>query len=236
MPFEQKIKAWSFSRHGDYELCPAKAKYKHVLRLPEPGNAAMDRGNMIHKQAELYIKGQQDVLVPELVKFSVLFKQLRAKYKKKLSNMAVEDTWAFTKDWVQTVYNDWANCWLRIKVDCAEHENPTTIIVSDWKSGKFRPEQHESYLKQLELYALGALRIYAHAKIVKPRLVYTDIGEIYPKKSEPLIFTRKQLPMLTKTWEDRVEPMLNDTVFAPRPSDQCRWCHYRKNNGGPCQF
>jgi hypothetical protein len=28
----------------------------------------------------------------------------------------------------------------------------------------------------------------------------------------------------------------NDDIFAPKPSYGCRWCHFRKSNGGPCQW
>ena len=30
--------------------------------------------------------------------------------------------------------------------------------------------------------------------------------------------------------------LLTDTLFAPRPGPYCRWCHFRKENGGPCTF
>lgn len=196
----------------------------------------MERGNSIHKIAENYTKGNLVGKFPEeLSKFKSLFVKLKAGYKKKMYAMDVEETWAFTKDWVRTKWDDWNGCRVRIKLDNASHENPTTLVIRDWKTGKFRPEQHEDYLKQLSLYALGGFRAHEHIKTIKPQLVYLDQGEIYPKE-KPLIYVRKQLPMLTKEWEDRVKPMLSDTFFAPRPSNGCHWCHYRKSNGGPCQF
>ncbi len=236
MPPKTMITAWSFSRYMDYRKCPAKARYKHLLRLPEPSNAAMERGNTIHKMAEDYIKGKIRVMPFELTKFKALFVSLKALYKKKLSNMTVEDTWAFTKDWVQTRYDDWANCWVRIKLDCAsfKDKDPDTLIIRDWKTGKFREEQNADYVEQLELYVVGAMYTHKHVKTAIPQLVYLDQGTIYP--TTPTIYTRKDLPMLVKTWEARIKPMLSDTVFAPRPSDECRWCHYSKAKGGPCQF
>lgn len=230
------ITAWSFSRYMDYRRCPAAAKYKHLLRLPEPGNKAMERGSAIHTMAETYIKGTLRAFPPELAAFKALFTSLRATRKKKLSDMTVEDTWAFTKEWVQTRYDDWKNCWVRIKLDCASYDDAhhTILTIRDWKTGKFRPEQHQDYLMQLELYAVGALHMYPHVKTVKPQLVYLDQGTVYP--TVPLVIKRKQLPMLTNAWTARVTPMLSDTIFAPRPGDYCRWCHYRQSNGGPCQF
>lgn len=244
-PTVKMLTSWSFSRLSDYTLCPAKAKYKHILKMPEPGNAAMARGLAIHKTAEDYIKAKLPAKVPvELAKFSDLFKELRAKYKKKTPMaMMVEDSWAFTKTWAQTRYDDWANCWLRVKVDCAYYvESPSELVIHDWKTGRVRPDREQEYAQQLHLYATGALTLFPHVKIVKPSLKYLDGGETYPnaKMSETnvdnLVFKRKDLPTLTKTWEVRTRQMLNDDIFAPRPGQGCMYCHYRKDNGGPCQY
>ena len=233
-----QITSWSFSRFSDYRQCPAKAKYKHVMKMPEPSNPAMERGILIHKLAEDYIKGKLRALPSELVKFMNLFKALRALYKKKIRTMDVEESWAFTKDWGKTRYDDWTGCHLRIKMDCAsQDDDPSTLVIRDWKTGRYRDEQNESYVLQLSLYAVGAFHTHKHVKTVIPQLVYLDHGIVYPSAStQKTSYTRKELPMLTKDWERRVKPMLNDTVFAPTPSDHCRWCHYRKSNGGPCQY
>ena len=237
---QRMFTSWSFSRLNDYRQCPAKAKYKHLLKLPEPSNKAMERGNAIHKVAENYIKGLLPPKMPdELSKFADLFKTLRAKYKKKIPAMHVEGSLAFTRAWDETRWDDWDNCWLRIKVDCADHETLTTLDVYDWKTGKVSTSRQEEYVEQLELYALGGLLAFKHIKTVKPKLVYLDHKVVYPTAPadvKKLTFTRKDIPMLTKTWITRTDAMFNDEVFAPRPSDQCRWCHYRKSNGGPCQY
>jgi len=234
------ITSWSFSRLSDYRQCPAKARYKHILKLKEPSNAAMDRGNAIHKIAEHYIKGLIPAKMPaELNKFATLFKMLRDKYKKKIPAMHVEGSWAFTRTWLETRWDDWVNCWLRIKVDCADYASITTLDIYDWKTGKITPTKQQDYIEQLELYALGGLLMYPHITKVRPKLVYLDHGVIYPDTPEDvkkMTFTRKDIPMLTKTWIARTNQMSNDETFAPRPSDHCRWCHYRNNNGGPCKY
>lgn len=231
----KQITSWSFSRYFDYRKCPRKSFYKVIQRLPEPGNKAMERGNAIHKLAESYIKGEARRVPDELKKFTDLFKELKQLYKKKVGGVAVEDSWAFTKDWVQTTYDDWANCHVRIKVDCAANPGLDVLTIYDWKTGKYRAEQHADYLEQLELYVVGGFYQYTHVKAIQPKLVYLDQGAIYPE-GEPHIYQRKELPALTKKWEKRVLPMLSDTVFAPRPSHDCHYCHFRKSNGGPCQY
>lgn len=234
------LTSWSFSRYSDYVQCPFKAKLKHLDRIKEPGNEAMQRGADIGKKAELYVKGEGRVLPPELLKFAPLFRDLRKRYKKKLHGMTVEDTWAFTNAWDQTTWNDWVNCWVRIKLDLAYPEDDETLIVIDWKTGKFREEKNAEYMEQLELYALGALLMHPHVQTVRPYLKYLDIGITYPPEGKDVEYTRADIPKLQKTWAKRTKKMLSDTRFAPRPNNLCKWCHYRKDNaangGGQCKF
>lgn len=236
----QKIKSWSFSRYNTYRQCPLKLKFNAIDRIREPSNAAMERGIEIHKKAEDYIKGNINRIPVELKQFTDEFKKLRAQHKKKISGMVVEDTWAFTKSWDETQWDDWVHCWLRVKLDCAHHEDDETLVVTDWKTGKFRQQKVDEYIEQLELYALAALLLHDHIQYVKPRLVFLDLGIVHPDEKVPIIFSRKDLKKLQKSWEKRVRPMMNDTRFAPRPSDECRWCFYRASNkangGGQCRF
>jgi hypothetical protein len=237
-----QITSWSFSRYNTYKLCPLKAKLQFIDKIKEPPNKAIQRGADVHDVCEAYIKGQLDKLPEEAKQFAKMFRRLKRQYRKAISGMVVEDTWAFTKDWDETTWNDWVGCWVRIKLDCAEHEDETTMLINDWKTGKFRPEKNEEYVEQLELYALAALLLHDHIEVVKPRLVYLDVGTIYPEDSEAagLVFTRKDIPRLQKLWAKRVKPMLNDKVFAPRPNNLCHWCFFRKDNkangGGQCKY
>lgn len=239
VPIKQ-ITSWSFSRYSTYKVCPLKLKLSAIDRIREPGNEAMARGDAIHTLAEKYIRGELRVLPKELAFFKVEFAELRKMYKKSADSMVVEDNWAFTKDWSVTQWNNWAECAVRIKLDCAHHEDEETLIVTDWKTGKFRPELNEEYVEQLELYALAALLLHEHIQLVKPRLAYLDLGVIYPEPGEELVFTRKDIPKLKKLWEKRTKAMMNDKQFAPRPNDKCRFCFYRSSNktngGGQCRF
>lgn len=235
----KKITSWSFSRWLDYQLCALKAKFKILDKLKEPSSPQMARGTEIHGIAEKYIKGEIPAkMPPELKNFSELFKTLRDQFKKRLDSMCVEDQWAFDKDWNPCRWDDWDNCWVRIKLDCAymwEDDNEDYVLdVIDWKTGQNRPEKTEEYLMQLELYALAALVLHPHIKKVRPSLKFLDGGETEPK--ELVIYTQADIPRLKKLWERRVKAMMNDTSFAPRPNDKCRWCHFRKANGGPCQY
>lgn len=232
----KRFTSWSFSRWSDYELCPAKARYKHLDKLPEPASPALERGRAIHALAEDYIKGKLAKLPAELVRFKDDFGYLKGRYERKKGGvMAVEDTWAFTKDWGQTAWDDWARCWVRIKLDCAHEDRKGVLVVTDWKTGKFRGDSNEAYMRQLGLYALGAFLWYPHVTHVVPRLVYLDQGLVYHSE-ENVTYSRGEVKALKEAWGERVGPMLADTAFAPRPNWSCKFCHYRKDNGGPCKF
>lgn len=222
----KKIEAWSYSRWRDYEQCPLKAKFKHVDKIKEPGNAAMDRGSAIHKLAEDFAGGQLKALPVELEKFKKNFSAL------KKQTPSCEQEWAFNKEWGRVGWFD-QDAWCRIKVD-ATYETGTTkashAVVIDHKTGRYRPGDTE-YSNQLELYAVGAFLIYCTAKEVHCKLWFLDSGD-----EEVMKFTREQLPDLLKSWEKRTKAMLADTRFAPRPGNYCRFCHFRKSNGGSCKF
>lgn len=240
----KQITSWSFSRYLDYKLCPLKAKLKHVDKIKEPGNAAMDRGAAIHNLCEDYIKGKISRLPPELKLFKDEFAKLRKVFKKVSESMVVEDNWAFTKDWTETAWNDWVGCWVRIKLDCAHHEEGDVMVVTDWKTGKFNSQYNEDYIEQLELYALSALILHPHLRAVKPRLAYVDHGIVFPepgsKDEDAMTFVQSDVPKLKKTWATRTKAMMNDKKFAPRPNNKCQWCFYRSANkaagGGQCKF
>lgn len=229
-----EIKSWSFSRWSAYHQCPRKAKYLFVDRMKEPPNPAMDRGVEIHAQAEDYIKGKIDELPADLSRFSELFEDLREQYAGGPLPIVVEDTWAFRADWSATTWDDWAGCRARIKLDVGRFTAPDELRVIDWKTGKFNARRAEEYEKQLSLYALGALLTYPDLRMVEPSLVYLDAGVTYPE--HPRTYTRDDIPVLRAAWEERAAPMLNDTIFAAKPSPLCAWCAFGAKGTGHCEF
>jgi len=230
----KKISSWSFSRFKDYRQCPLRAKFKHVDRMKEPSSAPMERGTKIHGMCEGYLRGEIDGLPEELTAFRAEFDRLRTLHTKKILGPLIEETWAFRKDWSVTRWDDWSGCWLRIKVDYAHYEGDDTLCITDWKTGKFHASMCSEYMDQIELYALGALLALPHVNRVKARLVYLDVGRVYPPPSDEVEHTRHDLGALKAKWEHVTESMLVDTTFEATPGYYCRWCHFRKDNGGPC--
>lgn len=219
-----RITAWSFSRWRDYEECPFKAKCKYVLKLKEPDNQYTARGSQIHKEAEDYAGGALKKLPASLASFKDEFAKLR-----KLSPQ-LEQQWAFTRSWQPTGWFD-SNAWLRIKLDVNVMVKGRRYVI-DHKTGKQR-EEHED---QLGLYALGAFLMHPMDDDLEVQDWYLDKKPDDPTKIVGADFTRDQLDDLKAEWERKTKIMLLDAKFTPKPNDKCRFCHYRKNNGGPCKF
>lgn len=231
------VKSWSFSRWNEYRGCPAKFKYKALDKLPEPPSPAMERGTAIHKLAEDYTNGKLRTLPAELKLFKDEFKALRGQKVK-----MVEEQWAFKSDWSLTKWNDWSGCWLRVKLDVAyinaEHN---ALVPIDHKTGKFRDEKNDEYLLQLDLYGVAGFAQVPTVDVVSPRLWYIDQGRVFPDPDandaeEEIEYFPKDIKLMRKKWEDRVKPMFMDRTFKPTPGDACRFCHFRKSNGGPCKY
>lgn len=234
------IKAWSPSRLADYEVCPAKANYKHVLRLPEPPAPALDRGSAIHKQAEEFIVGEAKKVPQDLTKVSRELRRLQRQHKKGLVRVeqmvAVDDSWN-PVDWFSP------DAWLRCKIDVVETSPPVTsrgkkrppksALVTDWKTGRNNARDSEKHGDQLNLYAVAVLTT-SEVDRVRARLIFTDLGEPVDKPEGTL--DRDGLAAAKDIWEARVEPMMNDRTFAPTPNFTCRWCAFSKAKGGPCKF
>lgn len=227
----KQLTSWSFSRYQLYSECPRHAYYKFILKLPQPTAAPLERGTAIHKLAEQYSKGEIKRLPKELSLFKNEFSALKnqkAKY--------TEETWAFKKDWTPTTYNDWKECWLRVKVDDS-YINPefNTLVIVDHKTGSYSKYKLPEYEHQLQLYALGGLKQFRTIDAVSPRLWYLDEGVIHPE--EEVVFYRKDEKYLQKTWEGNVRKMMLDTTFKPTPSDHaCKFCPHKKASGGPCRY
>lgn len=244
MAIKQQFASWSWSRYYDYKQCPLKAKLNHLDKIREPKNAAMERGALLHDTIRDYIRGtlksiKKAGFPADVVKW---FDVAKKAFKKKSLQPIIEEDWAFTKDWTQTQWNDWNGCVLRVKLDAGVfEENGEILVVTDWKTGKFRTEEVDQYIEQLELQALAALILYPQVKTVVPRLAYVDLGIIYPQIENSLEFTQADVKKLKTTWAKRTKAMLNDTTFAPKPNDKCKWCFYGQSGkvkGGPgsCKF
>jgi hypothetical protein len=235
------VKSWSVSRYRDWLKCNAYFKYKHIDKLPEEKGPAMERGNVVHKQAEDYIQGHLKQLPPDLGKFRKAFNGLRKRHGKDPKAFAIEQNWGFTAKWEATAWDNWSACWLRVKVDLVETQDAGSMaLVTDWKTGKYRDNEVADYAENNELYSLATLIKMPKVELVSSQLVFTDAGVIFPPTNsaeiEATLVTRDQLPELVKKWDDKVAPMFRDTRFAPKANPKCVYCSFSASKGGPCKF
>ena len=247
-----KIQAWSYSRLGTYDQCPAKAKFQYIDKLKEPDSASGAKGTRVHALAAVWVSRQlpapdkdNAAFYPELrallkakkipVELETFEKEFAALRKLKPAPR-VEDQWTFSSAWEDLGEQGWFSpaAWLRIKVDLHHLEvkkngalRRTGVNIVDYKTGR----EYEDHRLQRSLYALGALLIYPDAERVTAAHWYLDGGT--ERKEE---WTRADLDKLQAEWTRRTTAMLNDTTYAPRPSDKCRYCHFRRANGGPCVY
>lgn len=230
--------SWSWSRYQDWVKCPLRAKLKHIDKIKEPSNDAMERGTAIHTMAEEYVLGKLRTLPTELRAFKDEFSKLKKLYKSKSLPLSVEGDLAFTKDWTTTKWDDWNGAWVRIKIDCEHFATPTLLILTDYKTGKMDERNTAEYMLQLQLYAVSGLVRYSHIKnlVVQPRILYLDHGVEYPPPGEQVQYTLNDLKKLLKDWAKRVTPMFAERRFAPKPNSSCRWCYFSKAKNGNCKF
>jgi hypothetical protein len=183
----------------------------------------LERGSDIHKKIENYLSFK-NVPMPEEVhpRIRPEFETLKA------SSPMVERELAFDKDWKQVGWFD-STAWCRIKVDVLTPPKDSRSIIIDHKTGKVKDKGE--YNTQLELYGLGVFLIYPEVEIAEADLYFTDHGVIIEQE-----FQRAIAKDLREAWMERVQPMLNDTTYAPRPGNACRFCNFSKARGGECQY
>lgn len=222
----QKFDAWSMSRLNDWLSCPAKAKYKHLLKMKEPTAPAMQRGSVIHAKAAAAVMEPTKAKLPvELALFKAEFKGVReiaAEYKQ------AELQWAFSSAWklLPTFFD--RSTWVRMILDLRWNVSPTEINIVDYKTGRV----YEKNREQNKLYALGEFMAHPETEVVNTKLWYLDQGEEIEDQ-----YKRSEAPALMKFWDVKSRDMMRATKFDPTPSDAaCRFCFYAKAKGGPCEY
>lgn len=218
------ITAWSYSRLSLWEGCGLKFKLKHIDKVPEEQSPAMVRGTEIHAAAAAFIGGGPDAEFPaSLAKFDTQMWEL---HDLPADIKVVEQQWGFNNNWRATGWFA-KDTWLRVVLDVGVVYPDGTGDVVDHKTGK----EYASNVDQRELNALAMLRKYPHLSRVTSRMWYLDSG-----KETTAEFLQEDTTERIHKWEARVAPMFADAVFAPRPSERCKWCSYGKSKGGLCKF
>ena len=219
----ETITTWSFSGWKEYCQCPFKSYLKRIKKLKEPGSPAMDRGTAIHQIAQDYVEGKNEALNQngrDLTPFQRQFDML------KKFGAACELEWGFTASWQPTGFHA-PDVWLRVKTDATYYLTPTTLVVIDYKTGKI----YDDHKDQLHLYATSAFVKFPHVETILAQDWYLDQNCVTEET-----FQSQYAKAMINDWNGRVASMLRDAIFAKRPGPLCRFCHFRRGNGGECEF
>jgi len=253
LDLKEKTFRWSFSQWENYNGCPARWKFKSVLKLPSPppGPHAA-RGLEMHDRVEKYIKGERpDVEPPEGITFASEDGQTVLKPAK------IARKYIPIFDEFKNHPNGARHCEYRVGFDeewhlnSASHKATSMVMVLDavrsggawegaqagaddgvvriaeWKSGKPK----DTHADQRKAYAIAGLKVWLADRV--------EVTTYYLEDTAPparLIVQASALDKLTDLWSQRRDQMKGDDICAPKPSFSCRWCEWRSSNGGPCKF
>ena len=238
------VKAWSFSRLQNFEECPLRIKFSVLDKIPEPPRPkppngkehANDRGSRIHDHAELFVRDEVQKPCYEMRHFQPEFDNLKKRFH--VEQVELENMWCFDSDWNPVPSNDFANTWVRIKLDAMVFPTETHGVVIDYKTGKkFGNEPKHAH--QAQLYQLGAFLRYPDLQEVTTEFWYLDQDQI-----TKMHFTRKQGLRYWRPFNTRGLKMTSETEFKPKPNGySCRFCPYGPketsnkwvNKSGDCQ-
>ncbi len=225
------IKQWSYSRLKDFEKCPYMLWLKAGEKRSQAhmDTKAMDRGTMIHTEAEKFVDGTGE-FTKHLAKFADYFKDLKEKYE--AGTVILEEDWGFTKDWQVTGYWD-DDVWCRMKLDnfiiTATNESGEIITgtPTDYKSGK-KFGNEVSHNQQGQLYVLGSFFRFPSLEVVNVDFKYLDHGI----SSKPKTYTREKAMKFLKSWTDRANALTSAVEFKPKANKiNCKYCPFGPQNG-----
>jgi RecB family exonuclease len=223
-----RINAGSFTRLKDFEECPLRAWLKYSAKVPEPAppvgkETPLDRGTRVHKDAELYVKGQKPITT-ELTAFEQELYGLHQVFLETPENISLEEMWCFDEDLKPVAWNDWDNTWLRVKQDAVvRNPHASTLVCIDFKTGKKKGNEIK-HNDQLRLAAVAAYHKYGNDyQQYTLENWYTDQDDLVS-----IDMTAEDIAGLTEGYVKRLLALTTAVQFEPRPNTNvCRFCPYK---------
>lgn len=210
------IKTASFSTLKDYETCPHRVYLNKVEKHRDQGNEFTARGNEEHTKIEQFLGNKTDNL--ELEHHADRVERIRTLPQQFVD---IEQHWGFDAFWTDADY--WADPWLRIKCDVFTRDPALRSgNLIDWKTGK---KSHVKHTDQATLYTIAAFQRYSELDCIETNFCYIDTGETLD-----LILTRRATEPLRPMYEARINKMLLETEFRPKPTRwNCNYCSMREH-------
>lgn len=221
---------YSHSKLDTHIQCPRRFKYKFVLRLPEgeADKTALFKGIRVHNLLEHYPNNQhvktdaeQSKIVNEFITSALGVKYLEEhletatreiQIKLALINNEIIPQDGFKR--ADIIFNGFVDY-----VNIIETNGIKTLNIIDWKTGKFKDQQHQDY-SQLMYY-----QIYFFKKL--------DIDEIrisfcYVEHhlENDLVLKREYLKEYQKTLIKNIYEQ-EHSDYHPNKTNLCNWCPYQ---------
>jgi CRISPR/Cas system-associated exonuclease Cas4 (RecB family) len=213
------MKTQSYSAIKMYEQCPAKYKFSRIDKIPEPTGPAAERGKLIHAEIEAVLKGQLELVCDELIYLLPKLDEWRQK------NAQSELEFAVDSNWDPVDFSD-SNAMFRGVIDLYIEQGNVALIL-DFKTGKER-----DYADQVRAYATAILATKPHIHQVTPMIEFIDLQ----KSTEYATIYGRDIEFMKSDVRGRINIIEHDKFFSANPSGLCKFCHYRKDNGGPCKW
>lgn len=230
--------SFSYSRWSAWAECPAKYKYKHIDKLPEPKSPAMQKGIEVHRQVAEYLESKVDERPAALRLFTGLSDGLREEAKHGMCK--VEMQVAFDKDRKRVEWFSrnayWRFIWDVLYIN-RRKDSLASVDAVDWKTGQPRG----GYDAQMQIFAIPAYWMFDNLETFRGHLAYLDTGDVVTVEYDRATFygpsgDPAKRDGLYGLWMANVAMMESDRAFRPKPSrDACRFCHFHKAKGGPCE-
>ena len=212
--------SYSYSAIKLYEQCPLKYKLTRIDHLVEPSGDAANRGKTIHAEIEAILKGGLNLLSDDIKHLEEkLSNWIKVNGQSELP-VGINDKW-------EPVDFDAEDVMFRGIIDLFIKEESGRATVLDFKTGK-----HRDYSDQVSVYSTVILSTMPDVDPVENVIEFIDLAKT--DKYKPV--TRSDLPRLQLQLKGRITAIEKDKIYAPNPSVLCKWCHFRKSNGGPCKW
>jgi len=233
---------WSFSQWETYDQCPAKWKYKSILRLPTlpPGPAAA-RGLDMHDRMDKYITGQIELPYAQNGDPNARFGSKKAarvhdKYIPIIDAYRNHPNGSRHSEKKLGFDREWYLCdpksrfaWCIAVLDGVRCETGGPLRIGEWKSGTPKARHQD----QRSLYAIFGMKAWL-CDDVEVTTYYLELPDEKPQRL--IVSGQAGFEKLKSKWTSRAEQMENDAICAPRPNEGCQWCDFARGRGGPCQF
>lgn len=212
----------SYSKYSTWAQCARKFKFRYIDRLADTKSEAMGRGTEVHNSVEDYLAGKREDLHPDIHEYYGQFMQgLRNAGCLPEVKLAINFLW-------EQVEWDSPDAYCRSMIDAVMPPKDGVLHAFEWKTGKIYPE----HFNQRELYAVKLRVLYPDVEEIRVTGVYLDLKQNSPPYILPSCFQEMKIEL----WDNRFRQVLRDKEYIPNPSFKCRFCNFRKDAGGPCEF